>query len=137
MGVAPPPDGPPLAEQEAESSAAGFAQQPAVPALATIGADIDLGKILPTQTVGGAVGGTVSTPEFPDFCGFSLPTASFSFGFVLPTISFPPELPDLRVSLGINCSLSNPVNISAGVPYGGGRVGSFDPDPDAALDAST
>jgi hypothetical protein len=65
-------------------------------------------------------------------CGFKIPLPYLKFLINLPSISLnlPPFPPKIKISLGINCSLSNPVDFSAGLSWGGGRQGSFEPDPD-------
>lgn len=70
-------------------------------------------------------------PPVASLCGFAIPSFLFKLSFNLPAISFPPPLPSFFIALGLNCSLNNPLDVSAGVPYGGGRQASFDPDPDA------
>lgn len=70
-------------------------------------------------------------------CGFALPKLSFKLGFKLPALKFPPAPSSFGVSLGLNCSTDNPINVSAGLPYGGGRVSTSDPDPDDAFDQAT
>jgi len=52
------------------------------------------------------------------------------FNLNLPAIPFPPPLPFFSFSLSLNCDLNNPLSISGGLQWGGGRVASFDPDPD-------
>jgi hypothetical protein len=64
------------------------------------------------------------------FCGFKIPLPYLKFALNLPAIKLPPFPPKIKLSLGINCSLSNPVNFSAGLEWGGGRQGKHDPDPD-------
>ena len=71
-------------------------------------------------------------PAAAQLCGFTLPTQ-----FALPPISLPslaslitiPKL-SLLPSLGINCSSSNPMDVTNGVPAGGGRVPTGPPDPE-------
>lgn len=60
-------------------------------------------------------------------CEFSLQLPKFSFGFVLPTIAFPPALPKFNFSFKLSCDLANPISVSGGI--GGGRFACFDPDP--------
>jgi len=98
----------------------GFAPAPPGPPPAAPGASITVG---------------MSTPTLPAIaiCGllFKFPPAIFfSFGFTLPTIPFPPKIPLPYISLSLNCNLSNPLNVSAGLSYGGGRQSNADPDPD-------
>jgi hypothetical protein len=67
-------------------------------------------------------------PPVGDLCGFKIPSFTFSLGFNLPSLSFPPPFPRLTASLGLNCDLSNPVNVSAGISFGGGRKPTGNPD---------
>jgi hypothetical protein len=63
-------------------------------------------------------------------CGFTLPSFSISVLLQLAIkikFTFPPPF---ILAIGINCDLNNPLVITAGIPFGGGRVGTFDPDPD-------
>lgn len=68
-----------------------------------------------------------------EFCGFKLALTIPGLSFKLPTINFPPQI-DLFISfdlaLGINCNLENPLNVTGGVKFGGGRKPNADPDPD-------
>jgi hypothetical protein len=64
-----------------------------------------------------------------DICEFSLKLPSFSFGFVLPSIPFPPVLPFPKFGFELSCKLPNPIDISAGLEFGGGRIACFDVDP--------
>jgi len=55
-------------------------------------------------------------------CNFSFKLPSFTFGFNLPAIPFPPFfIPIPRFRLAISCDLSQPVKLDAGIDYGGGR----------------
>lgn len=65
-------------------------------------------------------------------CGFSIRLPKFSISFLLPAINFPPKLPIPRFSLQLTCDPSNPIDVSAGLGYGGGRTSNADPDPDAS-----
>ena len=69
-------------------------------------------------------------PPAASLCGFVIPFLSIFFNINLPGIPFPIGLPTISILIGLNCSLSNPIDISGGVSYGGGRIASFDPDPD-------
>jgi hypothetical protein len=74
---------------------------------------------------------TFNAPELnASICGFSIRLPKFSISFLLPAIAFPPKLPIPRFSLQLTCDPSNPINVSAGLGYGGGRVSRTDPDPD-------
>ena len=79
-----------------------------------------------------AAGFQPSPMPVASLCGFKLPVFVFSLGFKQPTI-FPLPFPEFALSLGLNCSLENPIDVSAGVKFGGGRVSNADPDPDQQL----
>jgi hypothetical protein len=85
-----------------------------------------------TADVGLAAGPPVAT-----ICGFPIPDIlpRLKFGLNIPGIDALFNLPSLHIGLGINCSTSNPFDITAGVSPGGGRVGSSAPDPDIAASA--
>jgi hypothetical protein len=69
-------------------------------------------------------------PTAFDICGFKFPPLpKFSFGFKLPSLKLPIP-PKFSISIGINCSLENPFDVSAGVEWGGGRQSSGPRDPD-------
>ena len=72
--------------------------------------------------------------DVSSLCGFKVPSFSFSIGISIPPIAFPPPLPKFLPSLGISCPTSNPVDVVGDKPNGGGRVASFDPDPDDAFE---
>ena len=75
-------------------------------------------------------------PSAVSLCGFAFPpTFKFSFGFKLPSLTLPLPI-NFFFNLGINCSLDNPFDLSAGVSAGGGRtaLGPRDPDELAAED---
>ncbi len=63
-------------------------------------------------------------------CNFSFKLPSFSFGFSLVLPPFPPPLPIPRFRLAITCDLNNPIDVSAGIEFGGGRTPASDPSPD-------
>lgn len=50
-----------------------------------------------------------------------IPPFSFFFPFPFPTLQF-----------SFSCDFGNPIDISAGIAYGGGREARFDFDPDQA-----
>jgi len=79
----------------------------------------------------------VNDNTIADLCGFSIPALTFRLGFNLPPLNFPPAIPRFHLSLGLNCSLDNPFDFTAGFTSGGGRIGTSDPDPDLALDQAT
>lgn len=88
------------------------------------------------SATGGSADAAFSAPELnASICNFSFKLPSLSFGFslpslslVLPKISLPFIIPSFSFSL--NCDLSNPIDVSAGLEYGGGRVSCFEPSPD-------
>jgi hypothetical protein len=68
-------------------------------------------------------------------CGFSLDLSlGFKINFKLPSIKFGPAALSLIVPyLGFSLSCANPtapVNLAAGIPWGGGRIPNGEPDPD-------
>ena len=89
------------------------------------------------QATSQANAGFAAGPPIGQICGFTVPGFTFKLLPSLPPISFPPPIPTFSLSIGLNCSLSNPLNISAGLAYGGGRVSNADPDPDLQLDQAT
>ncbi len=63
-------------------------------------------------------------------CNFTFKLPSFTFGFNF-SFKFPPfDIPIPRFRLAISCDLSNPVDVSAGLDFGGGRLSCSDPSPD-------
>lgn len=68
-------------------------------------------------------------------CNFGFKLPSFSFGFVLPPFKFPPfDIPFPKFRIAISCDLSKPLDVSAGVEWGGGRTSNHDPSPDDSDD---
>lgn len=63
-------------------------------------------------------------------CNFEFKLPNFTFGFNLPPFAFPPPIPIPRFRFAISCDLSKPIDVSAGLDYGGGRVSSYDLSPD-------
>lgn len=115
-GFPPPPAGPPPLPAAAASLSASV-QPPALPSINVGG--VSFGAGLP------------DSPGALSLCGFTFPPPIFfQFGFQLPTINFPPPLPSIFLALSINCSLTNPLNLSGGLKYGGGRDSNAPPDPD-------
>lgn len=53
----------------------------------------------------------------------------------LPAIpSFASIVPKFNLHLSLSCSLDHPIDVSGGLSFGGGRTGTFDPDPDSEPD---
>lgn len=69
-----------------------------------------------------------------ELCGFALPSFLFAISFVLPTI-FPLPIPSFEISIGFSCDLNNPIGVGGGLSWGGGRVATYDPNPDDSLAA--
>ena len=65
-------------------------------------------------------------------CGLSLKIPTFTFGFSLPPIEFPPAIPFPVFGFALSCNPSDPIDITAGLEYGGSRVPRFEADPDAS-----
>lgn len=65
-------------------------------------------------------------------CGFALGLPRFKFGFKLPSINFPPPIPLPFIAFKLQCDLSKPVDVTAGLnnPPGGGRPDNAPDDPD-------
>ena len=80
--------------------------------------------------------GASASLDFPpspqaSICGFTLGLPRFSFGFLLPAIKFPPDIPFPFLGFRLTCDLSKPIDITAGLnlPFGGGRTPNNDPLP--------
>ena len=77
--------------------------------------------------------GMVDSPTAASLCKFKYPPGlpwSVKFPPVIPTFAFPPSIPIPSIPIGINCSLKNPLSLTADLPNGGGRKGKADPDPE-------
>ena len=60
------------------------------------------------------------SPPAIALCGFALPLPGYVFGLkFLSLVQFMPF--KLKLMLGLNCALNNPLDVSAGVDFGGGR----------------
>jgi hypothetical protein len=79
-----------------------------------------------------AVSATFDKPELTASpCEFVLKFPFPTLTIVLPTFVFPPfPLPIFSFSFAISCSLDNPIDVTAGLEWGGSRKALFDPDPD-------
>ncbi len=82
------------------------------------------------------IGPSFDLPAVTGPCGFSfgLPKFSFSFTVTLPDLPAIPALPSFNFAFNLSCDPSKPIDISAGLPYGGGREAHYDPDPDHSDD---
>jgi hypothetical protein len=97
----------------------------------TIGAKLPVLPKAKLTTPGGTIGASVSTLPFA-LCGYKIPSVGFGFSFTIPRFTIDLNLL-LGLSLGIDCAgilSGHPLNFTADVPWGGGRVGTHDPDPD-------
>ncbi len=65
-----------------------------------------------------------------DLCHFQIKLSSFSIGFLLPPIPFPPPIPIPKFGFALSCDPSKPVSVNAGIDFGGGRLPCFDASPD-------
>ncbi len=77
-------------------------------------------------------GATVSLP-----CGISVALPTWILGVPIPpSISFPPTFPPFSLSFHfrLSCDPTNPVSVTSGVPWGGGRTSNAPPDPDDSED---
>ena len=70
-------------------------------------------------------------------CEFSLklPNIKIPPVFNLPPIPFPPPFPIPKLSFTLSCDLNKPIDISAGLPFGGGKIPCVLPDPDEEVAA--
>lgn len=63
--------------------------------------------------------------EAPDIqvslCKLSLKLPKFKFKFKLPPLGFPPPIPFPFFGFALSCDPANPIDVSAGLSYGGGR----------------
>ncbi len=79
------------------------------------------------------MGASIDFPPSPgaSVCGFSIGLPRFSFGFLLPTIPFPPSIPLPFFGFRLTCDPSKPIDVTAGLnlPFGGGRTPNGDPSP--------
>lgn len=81
-----------------------------------------------------ASAGTITGP-----CGFSLALPSFTFTFGIPSPAWLQQLaliaagfPSITLptfSFKLQCDPANPIDISVGQPYGGGRTSNIPPAP--------
>lgn len=78
------------------------------------------------QDVVTADAGFAAGPPVASLCGFAIPSFMFKFGLNLKLPGFPPPLPKFSLALGLNCDVNNPINLSGGVAFGGGRKAMFD-----------
>lgn len=77
-------------------------------------------------------------PSADNLCKFPFPpkiSISLSLPFKLPPI--PPKLPIPYINIGLNCSLHNPFNASAGIPKGGGRTSNAAPNPNDTMTSTS
>jgi hypothetical protein len=70
-------------------------------------------------------------PSADNLCKFPFPPKlAININLIIKPLPFPPKLPVPFINIGINCSLSNPFNASAGIASGGGRTSNAAPNPD-------
>lgn len=64
-------------------------------------------------------------------CNFSFRLPSFIPSLSLPSIPFPPlPFPVPSFEFKLSCSLDQPIDVSAGLSWGGGKIPCFEPSPD-------
>lgn len=63
-------------------------------------------------------------------CELKIGIPQFSLGFNRPPFAFPPQLPEIPISLVLSCDPAHPLKLDAGIEWGGGRIGTSDPSPD-------
>jgi hypothetical protein len=76
------------------------------------------------------VGFDKSEEEIALPCGLSFKVPTFLFGFTLPTIAFPPPIPIPVFGFSLSCNPTDPINITAGLDYGGSRTPRYEQSPD-------
>lgn len=82
------------------------------------GVDIDFGKPGDSALSASICGFNFTIPSFP------FPPA-FNFAF-----NFPPPLPIPKLGFALTCDPKNPIDITAGLEWGGGRISCQDANPD-------
>lgn len=87
-----------------------------------------------------SVGVALAVPATPaaKVCGFEigLPRLAFGISIFLGGLGFPPKIPLPWVSFRLKCSLSDPIDASGGLAFGGGRTPNGEPDADLQEDAA-
>ncbi len=84
---------------------------------------VDFGKIGEGAVAASICGFSLKIPRIP------IPPVSIA----LPDITaLLPKLPIPKLSFALTCDLNNPIDITASIPFGGGRIACVDPtnDPD-------
>lgn len=66
------------------------------------------------------------SPSGATLCGFAFPLFAYNLAFRIPAL--PPFPPNFNYFIALSCDLSNPID--AEFSFGGGRVGTSDPDAD-------
>ena len=89
-------------------------------------------------SAGGNIGLDVGSTHVATICGFSIDIPSLKFSislFLALLIAF--AIPfDFHLSFKLSCDLSNPIDISGGLSWAGGRCSNAPPDPDDDENAS-
>lgn len=78
------------------------------------------------------IGASFDTPAITGPCGFFFgPMSLFAFSFTLklPDITFPPPLPTFNFAWNLSCDPKKPIDIQAGLSWGGGRTPKYAKDP--------
>ena len=74
-------------------------------------------------------------------CGFSFPippilTLTFGIELSITLPNFPPAFPLPWIKLVLSCDPNDPIDISGGIGFGGGRASNAEPDPDLMENAA-
>lgn len=81
---------------------------------------------LPGADIGFGAGAVIAGP-----CGLSLTIPTINIDLLLPrifaNIKFPPKI---AFNFALTCDLKNPIDISGGLDFGGGRISCSPPNPD-------
>lgn len=91
---------------------------------------------IPGINIGG--GGDASIDGELDFplgaravpCGFCIALPKWKLKLNIPGFKFPPDIPLPFLSLKLSCDLAFPIDVSAGISFGGGRTSKAPTDPD-------
>lgn len=88
--------------------------------------------------VSGQFGVDGSSEPSATICGFGigLPKLKFGISVFIKLPPFPPPFPTPWFTFTLQCDLSNPVDASGGVAFGGGRPKTGEPDADDMEDAA-
>lgn len=77
-------------------------------------------------------GGVGEGEVVASICGFdlTLPDIDIPPKFFLPSIDFPPPFPIPKLAFSLTCDPDKPIDITAGIEFGGGRIPCYVPNED-------